>query len=166
MIESGSTCALLAQKLGESDKWVNLITGSLYIARVVRPFQHIKTTLIGGEVQNDSEACIGPLAKENVERYFVSKCFFGIDGYTTQNGYTSSDERRAEITIAMGKQSMKKVALTTSDKFLSRGIIRLFAPKEVNIVVTDNRLKNDIKKEIENNGTEVYLIQNKSENLK
>ena len=61
---------------------------------------------------------------------------------------------------------MKKVALTTSDKFLSRGIIRLFAPKEVNIVVTDNRLKNDIKKEIENNGTEVYLIQNKSENLK
>ena len=55
MIESGSTCALLAEELGKSGKHVTIITISFFIANYVRNYDNITVYTLGGQYQSDAQ---------------------------------------------------------------------------------------------------------------
>ena len=51
MVESGSSCALMVEKLAETKKDITVITNSVYIARFIRESEGgvMKVILLGGE---------------------------------------------------------------------------------------------------------------------
>ncbi len=51
MIESGSTCALLAEEICKTKRNVTIITNSYFIANYVRQYDSCQIILLGGEFQ-------------------------------------------------------------------------------------------------------------------
>lgn len=54
MMESGSTCTLLAEELAYNKNDITIITNSCFIASYVRKAESVKVVLIGGKYQKDS----------------------------------------------------------------------------------------------------------------
>ena len=55
MIESGSTCALLAAELAENRRDVTIVTNSAFIAGYVGRMPGAKTVLLGGNYDPDAQ---------------------------------------------------------------------------------------------------------------
>ena len=71
MIESGSSCALLAGELSNSDKDVTIITNSAFIAGYVRENGDSRVILLGGEYQKESQVMVGPLVRICAREFHV-----------------------------------------------------------------------------------------------
>ena len=64
MLESGSTCTLLAEQLAKLKKDITIITNSAYIAIRIRDLPIRKDILLGGEYQKEYQGMVGPLVRK------------------------------------------------------------------------------------------------------
>ena len=158
MIESGSTCALFAQELAAVND-VTIITNSAYIARHVRAFPTARVILLGGDYDVVSETTTGPVTRLCAQEYFVDKMFVGIDGYTREDGFTNVNHTRCSTVRDISRQADKVIVLTTSEKFGKRSVSRLFAPEDVHMVVTDDRLSGEYQGILSSQGIRVELAE-------
>ena len=140
IIESGSTCALLAEEICRTKKNVKIITNSYFIADYVRKVDSCKIILLCGEFQNDSQVTVGPLLKEMIQFFHVEHAFVGTDGYDEELGFTGKDLMRSEVVQYMSEASDKMIVLTDSSKFDKRGTVKRFGLKQVSQVVTDQAI--------------------------
>jgi DeoR/GlpR family transcriptional regulator of sugar metabolism len=96
LIESGSTNAILVKELGRKGN-VNIITTNVFIARELKKTEQANIILLGGYYQHESESLVGKLTRLCLENVNFSKAFIGVDGYTVESGFTSTNMMRAEI---------------------------------------------------------------------
>lgn len=137
MIESGSSCALLAGELARSDKEVTIITNSAFIAGYVRENGNAKVILLGGEYQKESQVMVGPLVRTCAREFHVNKLFLGTDGFDPDFGFTGSDMMRTEAVKALAESSRNIYLLTDSSKFEQMGVVTQLRFDAVTGVVTD-----------------------------
>ncbi|MFC6170877.1 DeoR/GlpR family DNA-binding transcription regulator [Loigolactobacillus jiayinensis] len=157
MIESGSTCALLAEQLGRQKKHVTIITNSYFIANFVEKFDNIEIMLLGGEYQANAEVVVGPLAKMLLPNFHVKKLFVGTDGFAADTGFFSNDLMRAEIVQAMAQQSDQAIILTDSSKFSSPGVVKQLPLSAVATVITDQQIPTIIRDLLEQKKIDLRL---------
>ncbi|WP_057770474.1 DeoR/GlpR family DNA-binding transcription regulator [Lactobacillus selangorensis] len=143
MIESGSTCVLLADQLGQQGKHVTIITNSYFIAHYVEKYPAITIILLGGKYQPESEVVVGPLTKMTLANFHVGQLFIGTDGYDAQTGFYSNDLMRVEIVQAMAAQASSVTVLTDSSKFTAPNTVKQLSPDQVTQVITDKGLQKD-----------------------
>ena len=158
MIESGSSCALLARTLFETGREVTIITNSAFIADYTRRLPSSRTVLLGGNYQAESQVCVGPLAVAAAKNFFVGKLFIGVDGYTEESGFTAKNLQRAEMVRAMAAQAEQLVVLTESLKFPRLGAVRLVAASEVHTLYTDDRLPKPIQTHLTDAGVTLVKV--------
>ena len=152
MIESGTTCALLAEVLANVKKNVTIITNSAFTASYIKDAPNAKIVLLGGDYQLKSQVVVGPVTKRCASDFSVDKIFVGADGYKQGVGFTGGDLMRTDTMKAMAQSAKNVVILTDSTKFGRRGLITSFALNEIQEVVTDNEIPPEIQKEIESYG--------------
>lgn len=140
MIESGSCCALVALQLVKNRKDITLITNSAFIADYVRKAGSIRTILLGGEYQNESQVMVGPITRKCVEAFFVDKLFIGTDGFSERSGFTGNDYMRSETVRDMSRQANNVIVVTDSSKFNQKGVVNLIDTNQVSCVVTDSNI--------------------------
>jgi len=158
MIESGSTCAMLAAEIAKNKRDVTIITNSAFIANYVRAIPGARVVLLGGSYDPDAQAMSGPLVRKCAEEFFVDKFFIGTDGYVPGQGFSNVDMLRAEAVRAMAAQAHKRIILTTSAKFNRRGVVLLLPAKDVTAVITD-AVPDNCRDSLENEGVEIMLAQ-------
>ncbi len=144
IIESGSTNALLALKLGTT-KDVTIVSNSLYIAGLMNKYPNIKFILLGGDYQADSQVCIGPLTRLALQSFYVDKAFIGVDGFSEETGFTCVDLQRSEIASEMARRANNIIVLTDSSKFLTRGVSKQLSLAEVNVIITDDGIPDKMR---------------------
>lgn len=142
MIESGSSCALLAGELAKSDKEVTIITNSAFIAGYVRENGNSKVILLGGEYQKESQVMVGPLVRTCAREFHVDKLFLGTDGFDPDFGFTGSDMMRTEAVRALAESARNIWLLTDSSKFSQMGVVTQLRFDAVTGVVTDENIPN------------------------
>ena len=140
LIESGSTCALLAEEICRSKRNVKIVTNSYFIADYVRNYDSCKIILLGGEFQKDSQVTVGPLLKEMIHYFHVKYAFVGTDGYDENLGFTGKDLMRSEVVQYMSEASDQMIVLTDSSKFTRKGTVKRFGFKQIAQVVTDKAI--------------------------
>lgn len=140
MIESGSSCALLAGELARSDKEITIITNSAFIAGYVRENGISRVILLGGEYQNESQVMVGPLVRTCAREFHVDKLFLGTDGFDPDFGFTGSDMMRTEAVKAMAESARNIYFLTDSSKFEQVGVVTQLRFEAVTGVVTDKEI--------------------------
>ena len=149
MIESGSTCALLAEKD------ITIITNSVFIATFVREKPNAHVILLGGEFQVDSQVMVGPLVRKCAEEFYVGKLFVGTDGFSDA-GVMSGDLMRAEAVRGMAKSAKQVIVLTESEKFSKLGVVALLPYHEIHAIYTDNNIPEDRKDSLQQKGIRIY----------
>ncbi len=158
MIESGSSCALLARALFESRRGITVVTNSAFIADYTRRIDGADVVLLGGNYQTDAQVCVGPLAVAAAANFYVSKLFIGVDGYTEESGFTAKNLQRAEMVRAMARQAAELVVVTESLKFPKMGAVRLVGAADVHSVYTDDRLPAPIQQHLTSEGVTVVKV--------
>ena len=123
MIESGSTCALLAEVLCQTKRNIKIITNSCFIANYIRQYNSCQIILLGGYYQPNSEVTVGPLLKEMVSLFHVNHVFVGIDGFNSNLGFMGKDMMRSEGVRYMAEIAEEVVVLTDSSKFTKNSLV-------------------------------------------
>ena len=157
MIESGSSCALLAEELAYNKKDITIITNSTFIAAYIRE-GNAKVVLLGGDYQPESQVVVGPLTRKSVKDFFVDKLFIGTDGYNSKIGFTGKNLMRTETVKAMAENANKIIILTESSKFSERGVVSQFTAQEVDYVLTDSKIPKDILDDLKKEKIEVQMV--------
>lgn len=143
MIESGSTCALLAEELAFNRNDITIITNSCFIASYVRKAESVKVILLGGEYQKESQVNVGPLVKQVINEFYVDKLFVGIDGFDARRGFTGSDITRCDTTRTLATAANQTIVLTDSSKFSQNGLVSEFGFSEISKVFTDKHINRE-----------------------
>ena len=154
MIESGSTCALLAEEIVNNRRDVTIITNSVFIATFLRNNRGFKIILLGGEFQQESQVMVGPLIKKCAENFFVDKFFMGTDGFN-ERGAMSGDLMRAEAVRDMSESARRAIILTESKKFSQFGVVPLLEYKRIDTIFTDTDISAETKKVFASKGVTV-----------
>ncbi|WP_027108383.1 DeoR/GlpR family DNA-binding transcription regulator [Lacticigenium naphthae] len=157
MIESGSSCTLLAEELAKQKKNITIITNSTFIASYIRKLENVHIILLGGEYQKDSQVNVGPLLKKVIENFYVDKLFVGIDGFDENRGFMGSDLARCDAAQIMAESARKTIVLTDSSKFLRRGMVAEFSFEEIFQVYTDKEIESEKIILLQQKGIEVVL---------
>lgn len=158
MIESGSTCALLADVITKTKPGCTIITNSSFIADFVRRNPYARVVLLGGDYQIESQVLVGPLAVQGASTFYVDKLFVGVDGYTEETGFTAKSHMRADVVRAMAAQAEQLHVLTESLKFPRRGAVQLVPAEAVHTVHTDDRLPGPIQAQLTAAGVTVVRV--------
>ncbi|MFD1671089.1 DeoR/GlpR family DNA-binding transcription regulator [Agrilactobacillus yilanensis] len=140
MIESGSTCALLAEALGKQGKHVTIITISYFIANYVAQYTNLDVFVLGGKYQPDAQVVVGPLAKAVLANFRVTNLFIGTDGFDPTAGFFGNDIMRTDTVQAMAANAQKLIILTDATKFTQPSLVHQFSLPEVDTVITDQSL--------------------------
>lgn len=102
------------------------------------------TYLLGGEFKAATEAIVGDEALANLEKYNFTKGFFGTNGLTMNNGFTTPEPKEAMIKREAMKSTKEAYVLMDSSKFDQVAAIT-FAPAESAVVITDRKDKGKYK---------------------
>lgn len=157
MIESGSTCAMLAMELAEKRRGITIVTNSAFIASYIRRLPGARSVLLGGSFNPDAQVMTGPLVQLCAQNFFVDKFFIGTDGFDPSQGFFSNlDLPRAEAVHAMGKHAQHKIILTDSTKFNHRSVVVLLPATEISAVITDSVPEN-CRAHLEQSGVDIIL---------
>jgi DeoR/GlpR family transcriptional regulator of sugar metabolism len=157
LIESGSTNAILVKELGRKGN-VNIITTNVFIARELKKNEQANIILLGGYYQHDSESLVGQLTKLCLENINFSKAFIGVDGYTVESGFTSTNMMRAEISSLIVKKSPQVFVLTDSSKFGKVHLASLFYPRDVTCLITDSGIPEQYRAHLLEQGVQVITV--------
>lgn len=158
MIESGATCALLAEELGKQGKKITIITVSYFITNHVAKYSNLSLIVLGGQYQVSSQVVVGPLVKTSLRGFHVEKLFVGTDGFDPQIGFFGDNLMRTETVRNMAQQAQQIIILTDSEKFKKPSLIQQFSFDEVDQVITDNQITSYAQKVLKNNQVKLSIV--------
>ena len=158
MIESGSCCALLAEELANAQKDVTIITNSVYIANFIRHASRTRIILLGGYYQPESQVVVGPMTRKCGEIFFSDKFFVGTDGYMPSFGFTGKDHLRTQTVMDLAENARDIFILTDAEKFQRQGVLGLVRLEKVAGVFTDDRIPQDVEKQLLENNISLHKV--------
>ena len=156
LIESGSVNVLLARELLKIKK-VTIITTNVYIARQFRKNEQANIIILGGIYQHDSETLVGKITKACIDQINIDKAFIGIDGYSTNAGFTIRNLFRAEISSHIIRKANNVFIVSDSSKFGKTELTNICFPKDIQHVATNKELDISFQNELKNAGVSVIL---------
>lgn len=113
-IDAGTTTELMIDSI--QGKHAIFVTNSINNARRLSQ-RGFKTLLVGGEFKSITEAIVGEEAIATIEKYNFTKGFFGTNGLTKKNGFTTPELREAMIKEKAMLSSKDAYVLADSSKF-------------------------------------------------
>lgn len=139
-LDAGSTTEQLATYLTEKD--AVYVTNGITLAQKLAQ-RGLKTLLIAGRVKATTDAVIGTEAVASLQHYHFSKGFFGTNGITVEEGFTTPDIEEAMNKRVAMEHCRKCYVLADASKFealsnvsfgpLSKGVIITAAQEGLNV---------------------------------
>lgn len=156
LIESGSVNVLLARELLRIKK-VTIITTNVYIARQFRKNDQANIIILGGIYQHDSETLVGKITKACIDQINIDKAFIGIDGYSSDAGFTIRDLFRAEVSSYIIQKARDVFIVSDSSKFGKTELTNICYPKDIQHLATNTELSSEFQKELIKAGVDLIL---------
>ncbi len=132
-LDAGTTTGCMIDFL--SDTKASFVTNAVAHAQKLASLGK-QVFLIGGELKGSTEAVIGPEAMEFLERYHFTKGFFGTNGITRRDGFTTPDAGEAQVKRTAMGQCRQRYIVADSTKFGNISAVT-FAPFQAGIILTD-----------------------------
>ena len=104
--------------------------------------------ILGGEFKSTTEAIVGDEAVVTLDKYNFTKGFWGTNGITVKNGFTTPEIKEAMVKKKSMENSKEKYILADDSKFSQVSSIK-FADFEDAVIIT-NALSNDNYKKYKN----------------
>lgn len=113
-LDAGTTTGLMLEYL-EGAK-ATFVTNAVSHAQTLAKMG-IRVYLVGGELKSSTEAVIGSQAMQMIQMYHFTKGFFGTNGITKREGFTTPDTNEAIVKSTAMKQCKDAYILADESKF-------------------------------------------------
>ncbi|MBB6669358.1 DeoR/GlpR transcriptional regulator [Cohnella nanjingensis] len=135
-----------------------VVTNSIITAYELGRNPYIKTILLGGYYNPDTNAVFGHHAIQQLNDYKLDKLFLSIDGISASDGVTSEHPYETEICRAMIKNAAEVIVTADFSKVGVSRFIQIASLDEIDMLITDDKAPADEIKIIEKRGVKVVLV--------
>jgi len=155
-LDSGSTNLALAHEI-PLDRPLTVVTNSILIAAALLERKNLKVIVIGGEIDADTGAAIGPSAIREVERFNFDLSFLGACAASVSLGLGAFQLADAEFKRTLIERSERVAALITIDKLETRAPFQFAALAALDHVVLEHNTPDQILSTFCEAGPDVIL---------
>lgn len=132
-LDAGTTTGYMLEFL-ENTK-ASFVTNAVSHARILAQ-KGIHVYLLGGELKASTEAIVGNQAVQMIQMYHFTKGFFGTNGITKKEGFTTPDVNEAMVKKAAMEHCKNIYVLGDSSKFGQVSSVTFWPLKEA-VTLTD-----------------------------
>lgn len=157
ILDSGTTTMEISRNLS---KMVDLtvITNALNVANQLAENKKTNIIIPGGFLRKTSLSLVGATAEESFRNYFCDKLFLAVDGFNTVHGLSTPNVEEAHLNRVMIKIAKQVFVVTDSSKFSKRSFAFIAPISAVDVVITDEGIPAEDKKNLENSGIKVIIV--------
>ena len=155
-IAGGSTTEYMIPYLSEK-KGVTVITNALNIASKLVAFPHIKTIILGGELESEFNL-MGHLTEDGINSIISQKLFRSVTGIHPEYGITTDAPISANVDKFMIAKLGKLIILADHTKFSRLGPVPLAPIKAISILITDSQTPKAPLEKIRDAGVKVIQV--------
>ncbi len=158
LIDAGEVTTYLAQELINTPD-LTVITNSLAVFDVLRPYPNLSLMLTGGTLYHASQTLIGHTAEAILRELRADKLFLAITGISL--GFGLSHTNPAEVTMkqAMIRAAREIILLADHTKFGQESVMQVAPITMVDKIITDNALPASIRLDLTQMGVEIILAK-------
>ncbi len=162
-LDSGTTVFLFSLALNEVLKQgklrnVKVFTNSFMILDNLN--QNVNVNLVGGEYRPHRKDFCGYITEKTIREFHYNKCILGTDGFSEENGFTTTDFNTARICETAISRSDSVIILMDSHKFDISSAISYSDGGNVSAVVVDDKITEQNKKRLMSKGLVVSIAKN------
>ncbi len=160
-LDSGTTVCLFSMALADALrqnilKDIKVFTNSYTIINVLNELAVVN--LIGGTYRPNRKDFCGYMTEKSIKDCHFDKCFLGTDGYTLEFGFTTTEFESAKICTTAISSADSTIILTDFHKFGSSAMVSFSNGLDVTAVITDDKLSDGMKKELQGRGINVKIV--------
>ncbi|HIZ37503.1 MAG TPA: DeoR/GlpR family DNA-binding transcription regulator [Candidatus Ruania gallistercoris] len=115
LLDAGSTVSLLARRLPAVDN-LTVTTASVPVISLLRARSGIELVALGGRLRELSDAFVGPLTEQNLERLSFDRLFLGTDGVSSDGAICEAELDQTRLKELMARRSRRVYVLAHSTK--------------------------------------------------
>ncbi|MDC3424400.1 DeoR/GlpR family DNA-binding transcription regulator [Aquibacillus sp. 3ASR75-11] len=162
-VENGDIIAIDASTTGLQmtkhlkGKELTIITNSIGVTLELANNPNIQVILIGGYLSEESMSLVGNFAERVIQDYHVDKFFFSCMGVDLKRGISEIHEAQALVKKQLLSISEKLFLLADNSKFGQKSLFRLCDVKEVDYLITDNKVSINQIRDFNNIGIKVLV---------
>ena len=138
---------------------LNIVTPFLRLGVLLNESENVNVVQLGGSVHKKSLSVLGEEAARELDDCICSKVFFGVDGIDPEHGITTSTIDEAKLTRRMMHAASQVIVLADSSKFGQRGFGRICALEDIDVIVTDERIPEQMISIIEEAGVDLIIVR-------
>lgn len=157
-IDAGTTAFALTEHLTEMAPKV-VITNSIPIIQLSLSRDDYSLVVLGGEVEPESQALVGPLSVQNAEELKADTLFLGAAAIDAGGIYVRTGVERP-TKLALMSSAKRVVLLADSGKFSTSAPVRLCGLEHVDVLVTDQQPPRHVEMDAEKASTEIVVADN------
>lgn len=158
-LSTGTTSLAFAKTLVKKNtSSLTVITNSLPIASALFR-SRCKVILLGGELRSTSLDLVGHIGEKNIEEFHVDWLISGCDGAFSDLGFYTSDSSLASLEKMSMKIADHAAIITQSGKFGKRALSRFASLNDIDLLITDSKLKSDDIQRMKNAGINVVTVK-------
>lgn len=142
-IDAGTTTELLIDFI-KAENIIVVTNGIVHAKKLLK--KGFRTFILGGEVKASTEAIIGSNTVEELKKYNFSKGFFGVNGISNKNGYTTPDVNEAMVKAQAMKMCKQSFVLADASKLEKVSFATFGAIIDATLITTkidDNNISYD-----------------------
>ena len=159
-LDSGTTTGQLARLIARGPKRnIVVCTNALNILLELVKAEDIRTIMIGGEFRHSIYSCVGPLSTLVMGGLAFDKSFVTGSHFTLNRGFSTPELREASTKQCALKMARYKVVLMDSGKLGRDSMVIIAPPDGVDMLITDWKLKPEVKGQFEQMGVEVIAAE-------
>ena len=117
----------------------------------------IEVVLIGGTIQPNRRATLGPLAVGFLDSFHVDRAFMAFNGVDAEAGFTVVDFEAAEIKRQMMLRASESIVLCDSSKIGKTAFARVAPICAASTIVTDSGLAPQARSDLAACGLTIHL---------
>ncbi|BDR66800.1 DeoR/GlpR family DNA-binding transcription regulator [Clostridium tetani] len=157
-MDASTTNLEIAKVLKTKFKKLTILTNSLAIANELIDMDKYTIILTGGILKNDEFSLVGDIAQKYIESFNIHTAFISVSGVSLKEGLTDYILDHLQIQKKFIEISQNVIVLADSSKFDSVSLLNVCNLEDVNMIITDSRIKKNVLEKYLNNGIEVINI--------
>lgn len=154
-LDIGTTTLEIARAIKNNFQKMTIVTNSLLIANELSDMNRFDVILCGGIFKSDEQSLVGEMAKENIGKFHIDTCVIAFSGVSIEAGFTDYRYDEIQIQKKFIEVSNKVLMVGTSNKFNTSALLKICDLGKADVVITDSRLNEAIRKQYEDNGVKI-----------
>src|SRR6201996_7704854 len=157
ILDSGTTTQEIARQI-KNKQGLQIITNGVNIAAELLDARDVQTFIVGGTVRGDSASIVGRSTEDMFEQFSADKLFLSGAGCDPDFGVSGANLEETMVNRAMLRIAREIILVADASKFSKRSMSRIAPFSEIDIVISDTRLREEVQGKLRSLGCNLILV--------